>query len=32
MQETELHDSKQSIEEVISPFTGQQENMIDTGN
>eukprot|EP00102_Acyrthosiphon_pisum_P010519 XP_008178858.1 PREDICTED: uncharacterized protein LOC103308024 [Acyrthosiphon pisum] len=30
MQETGLHDSKQNIEEVISPISEQQENMMDT--
>lgn len=31
MQEIGLHDSKQNIEEVISPISEQQENKIDTG-
>lgn len=31
MQKTGLHDSKQNIEEVISPISEQQENMMDGG-
>ncbi|XP_015375296.1 PREDICTED: uncharacterized protein LOC107169874 [Diuraphis noxia] len=30
MQETRLHDSAQNIEEVVSPISEHQENMIDT--